>query len=135
MKLKLVFIAVFVLAAVLTAYGQGSGGSGIGPPEDSKSEITPLKITKRVKPAFTDRAREMRLGGYLRLKVTFLSNGKIGNVTYIKADPPNAERENKLLQSGMIDQAIEAAKKIKFKPAMKNGIPISVLKTVQYDFN
>jgi TonB family protein len=61
--------------------------------------------------------------GNVVLKVTFLANGKIGAVTPVSG-----------LGFGLTQQAIDAAKKIRFEPAMKNGKPYSKVATVSYTF-
>jgi hypothetical protein len=38
------------------------------------------------------------------------------------------------LPYGLTEQAMEAARKMRFEPAMKNGIPYSVTKLVEYPF-
>ena len=56
------------------------------------------------------------------LKVTFHSSGKITDVVIFQDS--GCQYFN--------DEAIKAAKKIKFKAAVKNGEPITVTKTVSY---
>ncbi len=57
------------------------------------------------------------------LRVTFLADGRIGEVTPVAGLP-----------LGLTANAIAAAKDIKFSPALKNGVPVSVTKMVQYSF-
>lgn len=59
----------------------------------------------------------------IRLRVTFDTNGKVTNVV-----PLN------ILPDGLTEQAIEAAKKIKFTPEKKNGAAVSLTKTIEYNF-
>jgi TonB family protein len=63
------------------------------------------------------------ISGVVRLKVRFLETGKIGDIVTVSGLPYGAS-----------ENAIEAAKKIKFKPAVKDGKPITVSKTVEYRF-
>lgn len=63
------------------------------------------------------------LAGVVRLKITFEGDGKISNIKPVSELP-----------CGFTDKAVEAAKKIKFQPAKKNGEPVSVTKTVEYTF-
>jgi TonB family protein len=63
------------------------------------------------------------ISGVVRLKARFLDNGKIGDISVISSLP-----------FGATENAIEAAKKIKFKPAIKDGRPIRVSKTLEYRF-
>ncbi|MEP6925956.1 MAG: energy transducer TonB, partial [Pyrinomonadaceae bacterium] len=61
--------------------------------------------------------------GVVRLRVELLANGKVGNIT------PICE-----LPYGLTEQAAKAAKKIKYVPKKRNGIAISVTKTIEYTF-
>jgi TonB family protein len=63
------------------------------------------------------------ISGVVRLKVKFLESGKIGEIVTVSGLP-----------FGATENAIEAAKKIKFKPAIKDGKPITVSKTLEYRF-
>jgi TonB family protein len=64
------------------------------------------------------------ISGVVRLKVRFLETGKIGDIVTVNSLP-----------YGALENAIEAAKKIKFKPAIKDGKPITVSKIVEYRFS
>jgi TonB family protein len=57
------------------------------------------------------------------LRATFSKNGTIGAVSVISGLP-----------DGLTEQAIEAVKGIKFEPAMRDGVPYSVTKPVEYTF-
>ncbi len=61
--------------------------------------------------------------GAVRLRVEFLSTGQIGGVKAISELP-----------YGATENAIEAAKKMKFVPMKENGISKSVVKVVVYSF-
>jgi TonB family protein len=58
------------------------------------------------------------------LRVVFLSTGEIGSIAPVTALP-----------DGLTEQAIAAARQIKFTPAMRNGTPITVTKLVEYSFS
>ena len=83
----------------------------------------PLQITSKPIAKYTDQARKNCIEGKVYLKITFFSSGKVGNFKVING-----------LADGLSEQAIEAAKLIKFEPAMMRGKPINVTKTVQYNF-
>lgn len=61
----------------------------------------------------------------IQLKVEFLASEKIGNVSVV-SDPCNNESFER--------QAIEAAKKLKFKAQVENGKKVTVIKTVEFSF-
>ena len=59
----------------------------------------------------------------MNLRITFLSNGTVGEIAAIKKLP-----------FGITESAIEAAKRIRFEPEYVNGSPITVKKVLQYSF-
>ena len=83
-----------------------------------------LKIKEKVKAKYTESARQNCVNGKVLLKVVFKSIGKIGDVEVINGLP-----------EGLSESAIEAARKIKFDPAKKNGQKVSVSAMVEYDFD
>lgn len=91
---------------------------------DSKTEINlPMKVIGKPKPKYTDEARSTNLQGNVRLRVTFLNNGGIGNISPISGLP-----------FGLTEQAIAAARKITFIPANRNGKNLFVTRVVVYTF-
>lgn len=86
--------------------------------------VTPLQIISKPKPSYTDVARQNQVMGKVRLRVTFLASGEIGSVSTVSG-----------LQDGLTEQAIAAAKQIRFKPAQAKGVPQTVTKQVEYSFS
>lgn len=84
----------------------------------------PLKILSKPTPQYTDEARKNNVTGTIKLRVTFLASGAIGDIS----------AEN-TLPDGLTENAIEAARGIKFKPATRNGEPLTVTKLVEYSFS
>lgn len=80
----------------------------------------PLKIISKPKAPWTTNAH---VQGVVRLRVTFLDCGKIGEISPVSRLP-----------FGLTESAAEAAKKIRFEPAMKNGKPVTLAKVVEYTF-
>jgi len=122
--------------------GQGSGrGFGIGNgngksetnSENSQDNQTAEKlvssktnrgvmIESKPRPVYTDKARAENLEGKVILKITFRANATIGKIKVVKG------------LGDLTQQAVEAAKKIRFQPAMKNGKPYTVTRNVEYTF-
>ena len=86
--------------------------------------VTSLKITEKSRPNYTDEARSGNVQGTITLAVLFRADGKPGNILLLKR-----------LGSGLDQQAMIAARKIKFEPMKKDGQPISVVKVVEYSFS
>lgn len=61
--------------------------------------------------------------GTVRLKVEFLATGKVGKIVPITRLP-----------YGATENAIEAARLIKFIPAKRAGKPVTTASTVEYSF-
>lgn len=79
---------------------------------------------------YTDIARRKGISGKVKLKITFLATGEIGDVVYVS----ESSKKKKLTKYGLVEKAIEAAKKIKFTPQMENGQPIATTKSFEYGF-
>lgn len=110
-----------------TGTGSGSGNSNeettyIPPPTNTKA-TTPLKIISKPRAESTEESRKNQVQGTVTLRVTFLADGTIGTISPVRGLP-----------DGLTAQAIEAAKKIRFEPATKDGKPITVVKLVEYSF-
>ena len=84
----------------------------------------PLTILLRPRAAYTDSARHANEQGTIRLKIMFLANGHIGKITVLKK-----------LRYGLLENAIRSAKRIKFIPAAKDGVPIDKEQIVEYSFS
>ena len=105
--------------------GSGSGPGGGGPPPTTRSSVTqPLQILSKPKATYTDAARTNNVQGSVRLKITLLASGAVGSITPVTRLP-----------HGLTEQAIAAARQIRFKPKMINGVAQSVVVTFDYGFN
>ncbi|MCZ2389506.1 MAG: energy transducer TonB [Acidobacteria bacterium] len=102
--------------------GDGDGDDGVGPPPAS-GPTTALKVTYKPRPSYTDAARQNQVQGKVTLRVTFLASGGIGQISTVKGLP-----------YGLTEQAIAAARAIRFTPAMVNGQARSVTRQVEFSF-
>lgn len=87
------------------------------------SSKTPLEITSKPRPNYTDSARANNISGTIRLLVGFAADGTIKHIMILKS-----------LGYGLDEEAVAAARKIRFEPVKENGKPVSVVKTVEYSF-
>jgi protein TonB len=107
----------------------GPGGGGNPPPAFKKPEpkpvgpSEPVKIISKPRANYTDAARTNNIQGVVRVRVTFLANGTIGSISPVSN-----------LGYGLTEQALAAARSIRFEPAKKAGVPYSVTKVVEYTF-
>jgi TonB family protein len=90
----------------------------------------PYKILKQPKAKYTKAARKHGLEGSVILKITLLANGEIGAVTFVPRD-----RAEEVEKYGLVESAIQAARKIKFIPKKVNGVLMPVIITREYTFS
>ena len=77
---------------------------------DANAATTPVEITFKPNPAYTDEARNLKLQGEVLLEVMFGANGSL-----------HVNRVVRGLGHGLDETAIAAANKMRFKPAMRAG--------------
>src|SRR5688572_6276029 len=82
-----------------------------------------LTILEIPKPTIPEIVRSVSIQGFVVLRVEFLADGKVGEVSPVTT-----------LGYGLTESAIEAAKKIKFEPAIQNGESKTIFKALQYSF-
>jgi TonB family protein len=88
------------------------GGPKIAQP-DLTGAATPVEITFKPNPVYTDEARSLKLEGEVLLEVSFTSSGSL-----------HVNRVVRGLGHGLDEAAIAAANKMRFKPAMRGGQPV-----------
>jgi TonB family protein len=80
---------------------------------DSGPATTPVEITFKPQPVYTDEARSLKLEGEVLLEVLFTANGTL-----------HVNRVVRGLGHGLDEAAIAAANKMRFKPALRMGQPV-----------
>jgi TonB family protein len=96
----------------------------VATPDSHIVPSTRPKILYREKASYTQAARNEGIVGIVKLSVVFGEDGAIRDVKIIQGLP-----------FGLSEQAITAAKKVKFEPAGKNGRPVSVRGSMEFTFN
>lgn len=82
-------------------------------------------LLNRPRPMFSEEARRNKIQGVVRMKILVDVSGKVAEVVVTRGLP-----------DGLDLQAIRAAYQMRFKPAMKNGSPVSFwLSNVEVEFN
>lgn len=140
MKKSVLFISIICLCAAFTAAqktvrnhpkkAEAQTNSNQTNPTNSNSNQnessqfdTPLKILDKPRPQPFPDGQDCSQGKVV-LRVTFLETGEIGAISVLSSLTKNKTKS-----------AVEAAKKIKFKPAAKNGKSVSMTKPVEYVFS
>jgi TonB family protein len=80
-------------------------------------------ITAKPRPSYTKEARRNGVQGFVTLKVLLSGHGNIARVRVVKRLP-----------AGLTENAIRAACKMEFKPAMKDGQPVAEWVIAEYVF-
>jgi TonB family protein len=90
---------------------------------DSGPATTPVEITYKPNPVYTEEARNLKLEGEVLLEVSFSANGTL-----------HVNRVVRGLGHGLDEAAIAAANKIQFKPALRMGQPVDSTAVVHVSF-
>jgi TonB family protein len=90
---------------------------------DAGATTTPVEITFKPNPAYTDEARNLKLQGEVLLEVMFGATGSL-----------HVNRVVRGLGHGLDETAIAAANKMRFKPAMRAGQPVDSTAVVHVVF-
>lgn len=81
-------------------------------------------VVTKPEPSYTESARQNRITGAVIVKAVFASNGRVTDMDIISGLP-----------NGLNDQALKAAKQIRFVPGMKSGNLASCTLQLEYHFN
>jgi protein TonB len=88
-----------------------------------KAADTRATITAKPKPSYTKEARRNGVQGFVTLRVLLSARGKIARVRVVKGLP-----------MGLTENAIRAACRMEFKPALKDGQPVAQWLIAEYVF-
>lgn len=83
----------------------------------------PVRILSKPAARYTERARFNGTTGTVSLRARFNADGTISDIEPLTTLP-----------DGLTEEAVRAAQKIKFLPAMEDGQPVSVVKLLEYHF-
>jgi TonB family protein len=83
-----------------------------------------VRLAMKPEPSYTELARTKGVTGTVILKCVFASNGSVTNISVVSPLP-----------DGLTEKSIDAAKKIKFIPAVKDGKFVSMWIQLEYNFN
>lgn len=114
--------------------GQGVSTGGFGAQQVAQGQgpkiiaqtgpaTTPVEITFKPNPVYTQEARDMKLEGEVLLEVSFSANGTLQVNKVVRG-----------LGHGLDEAAIAAANKIRFKPALRYGQPVDSTAVVHVTF-
>ncbi len=116
MKITAIFLSILLLATVAAAQQEPR-------PANPTSPVREHVIHEQPRAPYTSAARQNGVEGTVKLSVTLLATGKVGNVS-----------PQTYLPHGLTQQAVNAAKGIKFTPRTINGKPVNVTVTIEYRY-
>jgi TonB family protein len=131
MKRHLQPLVIFVILGLSLCEGLGHPQNLNNSPQETTSEVysgkdvsLKARVAKKPKPKYTKDARKNRIKGTVILRCVFAANGKVTNIQVVSGLP-----------DGLTENAIKAAQEIKFKPATRDGKPVSMWMQLEYNFN
>ena len=118
--------------------GQGRGvgegkGPGVGPGEGGGNGggvfrvgggVSPPTVLSRVEPQYSEEARKARYQGTVVLEAIVKRDGTVDILRVVRS-----------LGFGLDENAIQALKQWRFKPGMRNGVPVDVALNIEVNFN
>jgi len=124
---QLIQFRLSVLALPLKTAGDSSLNDSIEDiPDEASSRakgFKPPQFLNRVKPEYTREAELADITATVEAKVVFRSVGEVGNIEITR-----------WAGFGLENSAMRAIRQLKFKPATRDGKPISVRAVVRYNF-
>lgn len=88
------------------------------------SNTVSLQILAKPRASYTDKARQSGVQGTVRLAVLFGADKKVKSIFVLSG-----------LAGGLTEEAVRAARQIKFEPEKIDGQPVPVIKIVEYGFS
>jgi TonB family protein len=119
-----------------TGQGRGVGegrGPGLGPGEGGGfgggvfkvgGGVTPPTVVQRVEPQYSEEARKARYQGTVVLEAIVRKDGTCDILRIVRS-----------LGFGLDENAIQALKQWRFRPGMRNGVPVDVALNIEVNFN
>ena len=109
-----------------TSVGARVYGIGDGLLERSSGKEGTYKavILSKPEPSYTQSARRNQVVGTVSLRVVLRASGRVSDIQVVRGLP-----------YGLTERAMKAARRIKFKPATKDGRAISQFMIIEYNFN
>ena len=102
----------------------GSTATGADGPFSGKDVTVRARVLSKPEPTYSDVARKAGVAGTVVMRCVFASDGEVKNFVIVRA-----------LSYGLTAKAVEAARRIKFTPATRDGKPVSMWMELQYNFN
>ncbi len=86
--------------------------------------MSPPTILSRVEPQYSEEARKARYQGTVILEAIVRKDGTVDILHVVRS-----------LGFGLDENAIQALKQWRFRPGLKNGVPVDVALNIEVNFN
>ncbi len=109
-----------------TAFGNAVPAQPVPERKRSFEEIaatTPVSVTFKPNPQYTEEARRLKVEGEVLVKVVFSATGEVKVLSVVRG-----------LGHGLDESAIKAAQNVRFNPALRNGQPVDATATLHIVF-
>ena len=111
-----------------TEVSDGPGAAEENAPDEQVYSRTEVDVRPHItlmrNPQYSEEARQHRITGTVVLKAALSSTGQLTHITVVSGLP-----------YGLIDKSIAAARMLEFVPGMKDGKPVSVWTSLEYNFS
>jgi TonB family protein len=82
------------------------------------------RILSKPEPTYTQEANKNKIAGTVVLRAVLTADGQVREISAIRGLP-----------YGLTEKAVDAARQIRFTPAVKDGQSVSQYKEIEYTFN
>jgi protein TonB len=96
--------------------------------------VTPPRLTYQPEPQYAEIARQQKINGIVTLSFLVDALGNPENVHVIKSIADTVDPKQRAAALSLDQAAVDAVKKYKFKPAMKDGKPVPIYLNVEVNF-
>ena len=137
MKRLLALIAVVTIATIFSAVEMTPlvvSGCLYQETTEKEKQPPPKKAVVKSKPEphCPKEARKQHIAVTIVLRAIFRSSGEVTDVRFDKVIPSDLPED---IRKAFTEESIKAARQIKFKPAMKDGHPVSMYMQLEYNFS
>jgi TonB family protein len=108
----------------LNFYSRNREAPGGETAHTGKTVTTKVRLLTKPEPQYTNEARNAQVEGTVVLRAVFASDGVVKRILVVRSLP-----------NGLTEQAVRAAKKIKFIPATLDNKPVSMYMQLEYNFS
>ena len=100
-----------------------AGGTAVGQTPAATVATSPIEVLSKLRPDYTEEARRLKIEGEVVVEALFTAAGSVEVLRVVQG-----------LGHGLDQRAIDAVRRIQFRPAERNGHPVDFAGTVRIRF-